>query len=170
MTEQHVVLEAANKFLGRTDQTHASSYMADDDDFFADTTAKRPFILVLSANDEKSLRGYCKALSKHLVNPGVSIGLPDLAYTLSDRRSRHFHRAYVITQSASLDESAFVFGKKNTKCPRLGFLFTGQGAQWSQMGKGLVDTFPLAKSTLKHLDDVLRALPSPPPWSLLGEL
>lgn len=96
--------------------------------------------------------------------------MPDLAYTLSDRRSRHFHRAYVIAQSASLDESAFVFGKRNIDCPRLGFVFTGQGAQWSQMGKGLVETFPLAKMTLKHLDDVLKALPSPPPWSLLGKL
>ena len=123
----------------------------------------------MSANDEKSLRSYSKSLSKHLKNPGVSVKLPDLAYTLSDRRSRHFHRAYVIAQSTRLDEAAFVFGKKDINSPRVGFVFTGQGAQWSQMGKGLVDTFPQAKVTLRHLDDVLKALPSPPRWSLLGK-
>lgn len=167
---QHVVLEEANTFLGRTDHTHASSFITDNDDFFPDTTATRPFLLVLSANDEKSLQRYFRALSKHLTNPGVSIKLPDLAYTLSDRRSRHFHRGYIVAQTASLTEAAFVFGKKNIDSPRLGFVFTGQGAQWSQMGKGLVETFPLAKVTLQHLDDVLRVLPSPPSWSLMGRL
>lgn len=162
-------MEEANTFLGRTDQTHASSFITDKDDFFAETTATRPFLLVFSANDENSLREYCRALSKHLTNLGVNIKLPDLAYTLSERRSRHFHRGYIIAQSASLNEAAFVSGKKNIDRPRLGFVFTGQGAQWSQMGKGLVDTFPLAKVTLKHLDDVLKALPSPPSWSLLGK-
>lgn len=38
------------------------------------------------------------------------------------------------------------------------------------MGKGLVNAFPSATTLLKHLDDVLQSLPTPPSWSLLEEL
>jgi len=109
-------------------------------------------------------------VSDHLINPSVSVKLPDLAYTLSERRSRHFHRAYVVSQSTDLDEGAFVFGKKNTDSPRIGFVFTGQGAQWPQMGKAIIETFPIAKTLIRHLDDVLQKLPTPPAWSLLSKI
>ncbi len=142
--------------------------MSGDDDFFAETVYTRPYTLVFSANDEASVRSYCKAISQHLIRPGVSVKMPDLAYTLSERRSRHFHRAYVSASTPSFNEAEIVYGKRSTNAPRIGFIFTGQGAQWSQMGKALVDTFPLATVLLAHLDDVLQALPEPPAWSLLS--
>lgn len=137
---------------------------------FADDEETQPFTLVFSANDEQSLRAYCKAICKHLINPNVVLKLSDLAYTLSDRRSRLFHRAYVVTDKVNLDEGAFTFGKKSTDPPNIGFVFTGQGAQWSQMGKGIIETFPVAKSLIKHLDHVLQSLPNAPSWTLLGGL
>jgi acyl transferase domain-containing protein len=91
----------------------------------------------------------------------ANVKLPDLAYTLSERRSRHFHRAFVVADSTNLDEGAFVFGKKGVHIPKIGFVFTGQGAQWSQMGKSFIETFPAAKALLKRLDDVLQTLPKP---------
>ena len=63
-----------------------------------------------------------------------------------------------------------MFQKKSTEPPRVGFVFTGQGAQWSTMGKSLVENFPTASLLLKHLDDVLQSTPNPPSWSLLKEL
>ena len=104
------------------------------------------------------------------MNPSVKVNLPDLAYTLSERRTHHYNRGYVVAQSTVLDEDAFVFQKKSTDTPRVGFIFTGQGAQWSQMGKSLVENFPTASLLLKHLDDVLQSTPNPPSWSLLKEL
>jgi acyl transferase domain-containing protein len=38
------------------------------------------------------------------------------------------------------------------------------------MGKGLVETFPLAARTIRHLDRVLQDAHDPPPWSLYEEL
>ncbi|KAH8646008.1 polyketide synthase [Tricladium varicosporioides] len=149
---------------------HVSSFSSDWELLFADEKVTQPVTLVFSANDEKSLRAYCKAICDHLGNPGVVVKLPDLAYTLSERRSRHFNRAYVVTDNTNLNEGAFNFGKQYTDTPKVGFVFTGQGAQWSQMGKGLIETFPLAKEMVQRLDDVLQNLPSPPSWSLLNEL
>ncbi|MCJ1391686.1 hypothetical protein MMC18_004551 [Xylographa bjoerkii] len=167
----HVILEDPKTFVKGTTTSHVSSYMTDEDDLFAeDEISKRPFVLVFSANNESSLQSNCKVMRNHLINPRVKVKLPDLAYTLSERRSHHFNRGYIVTQSTNLDEGSFVYGKKSSEAPKIGFIFTGQGAQWSQMGKDLVETFPAAKSLLKHLDDVLQSTPNPPSWSLLREL
>lgn len=163
----HVIVDDANA-LNESMGCHVSSYLTDSDDLFADDRPERLCTLVFSANDEQSLRFYCKAMSKHLANPSVNIKLRDLAYTLSERRTRHFHRGYVVAQNCSLDEGSFVFGKVRPDPPRIGLVFTGQGAQWSEMGKGFVAAFPAAKRLLEHLDNVLHLLPEPPNWSLLG--
>ena len=104
------------------------------------------------------------------MNPAVTVKLPDLSYTLSERRSHHFQRAYAIVHKASLNEDSLIFGKKSSEVPSIAFIFTGQGAQWSQMGKELVEKFPAAALLLKHLDDVLQACPFPPAWSLYSKL
>ena len=133
-------------------------------------TPMRPRLLVFSANDEQSIKSYYQALKRHLANPSVSINLSDLAFTLSEKRSHHFNRGYTIAHTTNLDDSASSFGKKTTNTPNIAFIFTGQGAQWPQMGKGVVDSFPLAKPMLRRLDDALQSLDTPPQWSLLGKL
>ena len=104
------------------------------------------------------------------MNPRVKLALPYLAYTLSERRTHHYNRGYVVAQSTALNEAAFVYQKKSTETPRVGFIFAGQGAQWSRISKSLVENFPTASLLLKHLDDVLQSTPNPPSWSLLKEL
>lgn len=144
--------------------------MSEDDDLFLeDEDAERPYVSVLSANDEASLRANIKALSNHLINPRVKISLKDLAYTLSERRTQLFHRAFITTQNTEFDVNAFTVGKKASEAPKIGFIFTGQGAQWSQMGKSLLDFFPWTRSILEELDQVLQHLPDPPNWSLIGK-
>ncbi|KAI1122424.1 PKSKA1 [Nemania abortiva] len=159
---------------------HVSSYKKITADFFGDdtddgNTQSLPTLLVFSANDQQSLKKYISSLSAHLMNPGVSVNTSDLAFTLSERRSRHYYRAFAITQASSsanigLQDSSLAFGKKASSPPRIGFVFTGQGAQWPQMGRDLVNTFPEAKDFIRSLDEVLRSLPDPPNWTLLDEL
>ncbi|KAF2119266.1 hypothetical protein BDV96DRAFT_596010 [Lophiotrema nucula] len=168
----HVVLEEAGAWAK---PNHVSSFkkLEGIDDFFGDDdtkSRKKPFTLVFSANDEPSLRANVKALKTHLLNPNVKVDIDDLAYTLSERRSRHFYRGYIAGNTLDFDESSLIVGKKSAETPKIGFVFTGQGAQWSQMGKQLVDTFPQAKVVLQRLDDVLQKSPNPPTWSLLKEL
>ena len=95
--------------------------------------------------------------------------MSDLAYTLSERRTHHFHRAYVIARQSRLDLSSIIYGTIRPKQPSINFIFTGQGAQWPQMGSDLIETFPCAKKFLAELDLELQSLPDPPQWSLLGE-
>ncbi|GIZ44216.1 hypothetical protein CKM354_000742000 [Cercospora kikuchii] len=160
---------------------HVSSYQQvtasffDDEEDDEEPTIDRsvpPTLLVFSANEQASLKSYAKALSTHLLNLMVGIELPHLAYTLSERRSRLYHRAFTTTYSSrtNITEDSLVMGKQASSAPRIGFVFTGQGAQRSQMGAELVEQFPLAKVVIQELDKVLQALPEPPSWTLLEEL
>lgn len=98
--------------------------------------------------------------------------MPDLAYTLSERRTKLWHRAFITTRNTELDEKTeeWVVAKKSGQTPSIGFVFTGQGAQWAQMGRDLLQFFPWTRSILEELDEVLQTLPSPASWSLISEL
>ncbi|KAJ5997672.1 beta-ketoacyl synthase domain-containing protein [Penicillium canescens] len=166
----HVVVEETGSF---TNIKHVSSYQTKADNMFDEddnTLAIRPFLIPLSANDDQSLMSYFDRLRTHLMDLNVKVEMASLAHTLSDCRSKLYHRGYIVTQSTNLDETAFVHGKKTAEPPRIGFIFTGQGAQWPQMGKDLVETFPSARLLLRQLDLALQSLPDPPAWSLLDEL
>ncbi|KAI0198971.1 polyketide synthase [Astrocystis sublimbata] len=165
----HVVIEQAPAVS--EGPRHVSSYLSDDDDFdFDRQEADRPSLLVFSANDETTLKSNVNGIATHLMNPRVSVDLADLAYTLSEKRSKLFRRGFITTKSTDLDESSLTTGKKKSETPRIGFVFTGQGAQWPQMGKDLVTYFPSTRLILDELDQVLQGLPQPPTWSLLSEL
>ena len=114
--------------------------------------AVRPSILVLSANDTFSLRGAITSLGNHLINPRVKVSLSDLAYTLSERRSKLWHRAFLTTRNTDVAErdGAWVVAKKSAQTPSIGFVFTGQGAQWPQMGKDLLQFFPWTRYILNE--------------------
>ncbi|PLB47777.1 polyketide synthase 2 [Aspergillus steynii IBT 23096] len=172
----NAVIEQAPKHDGPT--AHVSSRLANDDyDFDADlinaedSVTARPYTLVLSANDTVSLQASIDALCTHLLDPRTQVSLPDLAYTLSERRSRFWHRAYITAHSTTgLRATDFVIGKRAPKAPRLAFVFTGQGAQWPEMGAALLQHFPCALAIVEELDQVLQSLSHPPAWSLRAEL
>ena len=151
---------------------YVSSYLREeDDDLFAEEcTAKRPHLLVFSAADEKSLDAQFSALDKHLSDPAVRVEVRDLVYTLGEKRSRHYQRGFVITSGIDLDAQTFARGCISEEPPKIGYVFTGQGAQWPEMGKNLLEVFPLAASTIRYLDEVLQKAYDPPVWRLYGEI
>ncbi|KAI0181289.1 hypothetical protein GGR52DRAFT_583703 [Hypoxylon sp. FL1284] len=151
---------------------HVSSYTSGDDGLgVANDDAERPSIVVLSASSSASLRAGIQSLANHLTNPRVQVSLSDLAYTLSERRTKFWHRAFITTQNTELDDRSadWTMSKESSQAPVVGFVFTGQGSQWPQMGKDL-QFFPSARKLLEELDHVLRNLRHPPSWSLVGEL
>ncbi|KAK4223155.1 hypothetical protein QBC38DRAFT_58577 [Podospora fimiseda] len=145
--------------------------LEEEDEFDDAIESQRPSVVVLSANDAGSLKGNIQALTNHLVNPRVRARLDDLAYTLSERRTKLWHRAFVTTSNTEFEESDFYVSRKATSPPKIGFVFTGQGAQWPQMGRDLLSFFPeITRTVLGELDAVLQAQPEAPKWSLLSEL
>ncbi|KAF2805465.1 putative polyketide synthase [Mytilinidion resinicola] len=160
----HAVVDSAQ---GKS--SHISSY-PDDEDLFADEpTIDRPYVLSLSGNDTQALQDNIEALQRHIANPAVRISMRDLAYTLSEKRTHHFHRGYLVADGSDISQDQPTLGK-STSAPRIGLVFTGQGAQWPQMGRDLVANFPQAKAHILHLSSVLTGLPDSPKWSLIEEL
>ncbi|KAI0883761.1 reducing type I polyketide synthase [Annulohypoxylon maeteangense] len=177
----HAVIESPEYLLGKSASRYRSSYLKRDSmrNNISDNGASslprlnnssKPMLIVLSANDEESLKGSIQALSAHLVKQDVCVTLEDLAYTLSERRTRLHHTAYSIQTDTQVSPDSFVIGKRPGHEVKVGFVFTGQGSQWSAMGKALLHSFPRAREIVESLDAVLAALPEPPPWSLVSEL
>ncbi|KAJ4287138.1 hypothetical protein N0V90_012536 [Kalmusia sp. IMI 367209] len=169
----HVVIEHRDVLIPEMTTPHISSYRSGGE-YFLELENKehsdRQRLFVFSANDVASLRDLTKSYVRHLANPAVSIDPNDLAYTLSERRTRHFHRAFAASYGTDLRAGQFSYGKLRPTPPRIGFVFTGQGAQWSEMGKELLEAFDVALSTVKRLEKALESLKDPPPWSLRNEL
>lgn len=168
----HAIVEHPSVLLPGYESRLVTSYASADDDLFADEDEdKTQRLLVFSANDETSIKAYVSEMARHLANPAVKIDSADLAFTLARHRTRHFYRSYAITEGATLRESQVVYGKRGPS-PSIGFVFTGQGAQWAQMGKELLDRFAVARETIKQLDQTLQSLPKDiaPCWTLQEEL
>ncbi|RBQ99134.1 hypothetical protein VDGD_07270 [Verticillium dahliae] len=170
----HVVLEAAETFI--RDEGYRKTFKTVQDQPKPYTSNQnvprkgRLRILTFSANDRETLPRNVRAISDHLRDPYVNAQVDDVAYTLSDRRTHHFHRGFVVADSLDFEHSKIITGKRKAQPPRIGFVFTGQGAQWSRMGKGLIENIPLARSVIDNLDSALQALPNAPRWTLLAEL
>ncbi|RWA06745.1 hypothetical protein EKO27_g8349 [Xylaria grammica] len=149
-----------------------SSYKSDyDEDFFNDDDVSlRPYVLVVSANDTYSLKKNVQALCTHLSNPRVRVNVENLAYTLSERRTRHWHRAFLTTKTTEISDLDFNVGQKYSQPIKVALVFTGQGAQWPKMGEELLRNFPWTRDILQKLDAVLQAQADPPTWSIVTEL
>ncbi|KFY53300.1 hypothetical protein V496_07727 [Pseudogymnoascus sp. VKM F-4515 (FW-2607)] len=68
-----------------------------------------------------------------------------------------------------LDDLENTLPQQDIVTPQIGFLFTGQGSQWVQMGRELIDTTTAFGVSMRKSDEILRRL-SQSSWNLLGEL
>ena len=138
----------------------------------AGSELSRRRLFLLTASDKECAKTQMLDLSQYLqtkLNEEAGF-LDDLAFTLADRRSMLDWRlatsaSSVSELSAALDNND-VHLNRASKTPALGFVFTGQGAQWPTMGQGLL-VHPVFASTLREADECLRSLGAG--WSLLGE-
>ncbi|KAJ5817291.1 hypothetical protein N7447_009524 [Penicillium robsamsonii] len=162
-TNGHVIVEeprGANPFsLGRRKQE--ASYG------FSGNATKRPYLVGFSAHDRRTLERNIEAHAR----VASDYHLPDLAYTLMARRSRFPVRGFTVATEGSVEEalqtSAMTIGTAPATPPQLGFVFTGQGAQWPALGAAAMDAFPSFLATIRALDKVLQSLEfASPSWSL----
>ena len=145
-------------------------------------TTDNPIPILFSANSEKALITQIRTWMEFLEQqPSQTIDIQDLAWTLS-RRSALSQRACFVAscvptlleklKTAVEDAEKKIGVRTSAKKGKIFGIFTGQGAQWPAMGRGLVQCSPVAEATLKHLDASLQALPEEdrPSWSLHEEL
>ncbi|KAK1979519.1 putative hybrid NRPS/PKS enzyme [Colletotrichum cereale] len=146
-----------------------------------------PIPLVFSANSETALVAMLERYANLLANTDVP--MQRLAATLSAHRSVLAVRIAVPGTSRQVALEAIIkhlsvfretsgtsigtrsvmeFGQ-HRRTQILG-VFTGQGAQWPEMGKSLIRHCSLFKETIEALEQSLRLLPDPPDWSLKAEL
>jgi acyl transferase domain-containing protein len=139
------------------------------------TKAPAKRIYVLSANDKTTLGNQMNALTVYLEQrPEVFQNslLPNLAYTLGQRRSVLSYKIAIPARS-SAELISVLATRGTTQCrsvaePRIGYVFTGQGAQWHAMGHELLDAYPIFATTMERIDQHLLNLGAR--FSLLGKL
>ncbi|KAK2872003.1 hypothetical protein FQN49_002639 [Arthroderma sp. PD_2] len=134
-----------------------------------------PLLFPLSAFDEDGVMRNAESLSTHLKalplmdKDTEARYLSDLSYTLCKSRSEFAWRSCCI--SSTLSELVDSLGAglpkpfRASKTRALGFIFTGQGAQWHAMGRELF-IYPTFRTSIELADTYLKSLGSS--WSLLG--
>ncbi|KAK5651402.1 hypothetical protein OQA88_12490 [Cercophora sp. LCS_1] len=165
-TNGHVVLEAA-PFRG------AKSVSAGDDT--PEKSGQGRKLYVLTANDKASLTQQMKNTVIYLEQrPEIFQKdlTSNLAYTLGQRRSLLQWRVAIPALNSfelieAINGDKYAPGKEIEPL-RIGFIFTGQGAQWYAMGRELFEQYPVFTQSLTHADGYLRELGAE--WSLIEEL
>ncbi|KAI1126483.1 polyketide synthase [Nemania abortiva] len=129
-------------------------------------------IVVVSARSTKALEENLRNLEAFIADSWAPEGelLSQLSYTTTTRRVHHRLRvAFVANQVDDLRRSLFAASTQATEVkpipsmvPKVGFLFTGQGAQETAMAHGYYKRFSSFRSDIHELDSAakLQGLPS----------
>jgi acyl transferase domain-containing protein/NADPH:quinone reductase-like Zn-dependent oxidoreductase len=175
----HVIMESADPWTSIPELSVAingSDQVVDD--------AEDAQVLILSARDERGCQQLVEDLKAYL-EKNRSLGrkasaqlLRDLSYTLGERRTLfQWMAAYQVRldKDGTLDAAIQAFDsprfkprRQPTNKPRIGMVFTGQGAQWYAMGRELLTSYPVFRQSIDEAEAHLRAFGAD--WSLLDEL
>ena len=125
---------------------------------------RKKVLLPFSAFDNKSLECNVAAVSSILQNYNLS----DLAYTLSARRSRFSQRAFTVIslEDSHIHKDEVVTSSSDPRDQQVGFVFTGQGAQWPGMGFGLYKEYEAFRSSIHYQNNILHKLRDGPSWTI----
>ncbi|RYP08079.1 hypothetical protein DL764_002119 [Monosporascus ibericus] len=127
------------------------------------------FLLPFSASSRSSLNARVEDFANYDLQ---SVSMEDLAYTLGSRRSHLSERGFVVARGSSIrDDLALTRLRTPLEDSRgspqdFAFVFTGQGAQWPEMGKELFAEFSVFRKAVSEMEAALSLVPHPPSWSL----
>jgi len=129
---------------------------------------QRPWhVLPVAATTPEALRELAGRYAEHLEDAGAP-SLADVCYTAAVGRAHYAHRAAVVAETATegrqglrafLDgepSDAVVSGHAEPGTAGAAFLFSGQGAQYVNMGRELHETEPAFRQAFGECEDILR--------------
>ena len=132
-----------------------------------------PKLFVWSATDEEGIYRLSNLYSqyfKKILRVNNKKFVDNLGFTLNTRRSSLAWKSFVVVKSfddlSSLNRVMSKPIRATVTRPRLGFVFTGQGAQWYGMGRELL-SYPVFKASLLRSQTLLSDLACE--WFLLGK-
>jgi acyl transferase domain-containing protein/NADPH:quinone reductase-like Zn-dependent oxidoreductase/ubiquinone/menaquinone biosynthesis C-methylase UbiE len=182
----HVILESADPWTSMTDLdlTGNGNGHGYTNGNYPENTTDNTKVLILSARDERGCQQMVSDLKAYL-EKNKSLGyeaseelLRNLSYTLGERRTlfqwvaahqvRLEKDGTLDTAIQAFDSPRFKPGRRSANSPRIGMVFTGQGAQWYAMGRELLTSYPVFRRSIEEAEAHLRALGAD--WSLLEEL
>ncbi|KAJ5757120.1 Acyl transferase/acyl hydrolase/lysophospholipase [Penicillium nucicola] len=160
----HIVIESLSTHLGRSLAPVARE------------VEPTPHVVVFSTQDKPGLaRLALKWISflKAKIATGQDMSLRDISYSMSSRRSLLPFRSFAVASSLqglcdALEQDLPLYPRASRTAPaNLAFVFTGQGAQWAQMGIQLLQV-PVFKESMARSQKILSSLNCP--WNLVDEL
>ncbi|KAK4187038.1 polyketide synthase [Podospora australis] len=166
-TNGHVVLEAA-PFRGQKPTATAGDDTPEKSGqgrkLYAFTANDKPALSKVLSNTVTYLEQRPEIFQKDLTS--------NLAYTLGQRRSLLQARVAIPALNSfelieAINSENFTPGKE-TEPLRIGFILTGQGAQWFAMGRELYEQYPVFTQSINRADQCL--VDSGADWSLIDEL
>ncbi|KAH7398011.1 putative polyketide synthase [Cadophora sp. MPI-SDFR-AT-0126] len=173
----HVILDDSHKYMAYCPEFSSKipANGSQDDSSYLEKRTKRTRLFPLSAFNEEAGKRLLKTVSEYLETHAKIASetfLADLAFTLGQRRSLLPWRAAVSATSRVELLDKFGTGEVTfSKIPRssnIGFVFTGQGAQWAGMGKELIASYPIFSESMRNSGEYLAKLGAD--WSLTDEL
>ncbi|RDA88606.1 hypothetical protein CP532_5867 [Ophiocordyceps camponoti-leonardi (nom. inval.)] len=126
-----------------------------------------PFLIPVSANNEESLKMRMQAMSLYVEKyPSC---LQSVAYTMGSRRDHLSCRTFSIAGHEGKTLEFEPFRRAGASQPVVVLIFTGQGAQWTGMGKDLFHSTPSFAEDIRKLDAVVKRVPEAPGWTIEGK-
>ncbi|KAI9369038.1 hypothetical protein BJX61DRAFT_549897 [Aspergillus egyptiacus] len=187
-TNSHAILESYEGNLERTQGPLENGVsQANGVNGINGVSERAPFVVpfAFSAASERTLGTVLTQYDAYLAENSHTDPL-DLSWSLIQKRSALKYRVtlYASTinelraeikkelQLRKSNEPSTVVVRGETERKRILGIFTGQGAQWPQMGLDLISTFPAARGWLDELQESLDTLPTEyrPTFSLADEL
>ncbi|KAJ3494818.1 hypothetical protein NLG97_g3829 [Lecanicillium saksenae] len=150
----HVILDSAESFEAGQQLVEANDH---------------PHLLVYSAATPESLstmgEDYANYLNKHPER------IEDVAYTLINKRECLDHRGFLVASRDSPGRPSPPSTPPKGPGPKIIMVFTGQGAQWPQMGRDLLKSNKIFKASIQRMDSELKKVGGVDlKWTIEGEL